>query len=277
LLRVAHPFPSSVNAAITTGLALLAGGALDVSFRLGLSMLAIQAAIGAANDLADVARDTIAKPSKPIPAGDVAAPEARMVAGVGLVVGLALAASVSVLALTLAVGGAIAGFGYDLRLKGTAVSWLPFAMGIPLLPLFAVGGATGRFSTTLITGAVIAVPAGIGLSIANALPDEARDAATGVRTLAVMLGRARAWLVGAACMIGVAAGASVSYVVLCGLTAGVLPQLALVGSIFLLGGGVVLARGASVGHRQLGWELQAIALGCLAAAWAGGLAIAGRL
>ena len=35
------------------------------------------------------------------------------------------------------------GYGYDLAFKGTAWSWLPFAVGIPLLPVFGWLGATG--------------------------------------------------------------------------------------------------------------------------------------
>ena len=42
-------------------------------------------------------------------------------------------------------GRAILGVGllYDLRLRGTALSWFPFAVGIPLLPVYAWLGATG--------------------------------------------------------------------------------------------------------------------------------------
>ena len=39
--------------------------------------------------------------------------------------------------------GLAVGYAYDLVAKGTAWSWLPFALGLPLLPLFGWYGATG--------------------------------------------------------------------------------------------------------------------------------------
>ncbi len=40
--------------------------------------------------------------------------------------------------------GTATGYAYDLRLKATAWAWLPFAVGLPLLPVYAWVGATGR-------------------------------------------------------------------------------------------------------------------------------------
>jgi hypothetical protein len=42
---------------------------------------------------------------------------------------------------------------------------------------------------------------------------------------------------------------------------------ALLATLALLGGGVALGAGASVGRRQRGWEVQAVAIGLLAAVW----------
>ena len=58
--------------------------------------------------------------------------------GIGLALGSGLGRPCSSRVVVLAIG-----YGYDLRFKGTAWSWLPFAVGIPLLPVFGWVGATG--------------------------------------------------------------------------------------------------------------------------------------
>jgi hypothetical protein len=62
-----------------------------------------------------------------------------------------------------------------------------------------------------------------------------------------------------------------------GLTGPAWAGVGLAGSVVLLAIGVVLGAGESVTWRQRGWEVQAVGLGLLAAAWTGGLASAGRL
>ena len=106
-------------------------------------MTALQASIGTLNDLVDAPRDAGHKPGKPIPAGLVPGAAARVVVVATAGLGLALSApsggsTVALAALVLAIG-----YAYDLAFKGTAWSWLPFAVGIPLLPVFGWLGATG--------------------------------------------------------------------------------------------------------------------------------------
>jgi 4-hydroxybenzoate polyprenyltransferase len=279
---------------VTATLALLAGGSPQVAVRLGAAMLAIQVAIGATNDVADADRDAAVKPGKPIPAGLVGSGPAALIAVIALATGLVIAATVSPGAAALAAAGAAAGLAYDLRLKGTILAWLPFAVGVPLLPLFAWWGARQELPQALLVAAAFAIPAGAALAIANALPDIERDGTSGVRSVATILGRRRASRVMAALQLTVAAGAVVSYIVLVGpLMAGppvagspvggprfagpALAGLTLAGAIVLLAVGVVLGSGGSIARRQRGWEVQAVALGFIGASWLGGLASAGRL
>jgi 4-hydroxybenzoate polyprenyltransferase len=268
---------------VTAAVALIAGATPDVAARLSLAMLAIQVGIGAANDVADAAQDAVVKPAKPIAAGRVAPIEARAVAAAGLAVGLLLAASISPGALALAAAGSATGLAYDVWLKGTPMAWLPFAVGIPLLLLFAWWGARQALPSALTLAASLAVPAGAALAIANALPDAERDARSGVKSVATILGPRRASRVVAGLQALVGAAAVVSYLALAGADGSSAPaSVALAGvglaaSLVLVAIGVVLGAGDSVARRQRGWELQAVGLGVLAAAWTGGLVSAGRL
>ena len=268
VIRLVHPFPSTLAALVTVAIAVLAGGAPATVVRLGLGMLGIQFAIGAVNDLADMQRDAGSKRAKPIPAGLLSPRAARLVAGVALVVGLGLAATVGLGVLGLAVLGAGAGIAYDVRLKGTPVSWLPYTIGIPLLPLFAWLGASGTVPAAILVAAGLAVPAGAALAMANELPDLERDAQAGLASMTQVLGRRRAWALGAVLQGVVAVGAVAWYRAFDGR-----PDLwpALFAALALLGAGVALGAGASVGCRQRGWEVQAVAIGLLAAVWLAGV------
>jgi 4-hydroxybenzoate polyprenyltransferase len=227
-------------------------------------MLGIQFAIGGLNDLADAERDADAKRFKPIPAGLVSSTTAGLVTVVSLLGGLGLAASVGLGALGLAALGAGAGIVYDLRLKGTPVSWLPFTVGIPLLPLFAWLGASGTIPGAILVASAVAVPAGAALALANELPDIERDARAGLSSVGQVLGGRRTWLVGALLQGVVAVSAAAAFRALGGRD-DLWP--ALLASLALLGGGVALGAGAAVWRRQRGWEVQAVAIGLLAAVW----------
>ena len=64
--------------------------------------------------------------------------------------------------------------------KGTAWSWLPFAVGIPLLPVFGWLGTTARrCPASFASCSRCAVLAGTALAIANARADVERDAGPG--------------------------------------------------------------------------------------------------
>ncbi|HEY7591084.1 MAG TPA: UbiA family prenyltransferase, partial [Candidatus Limnocylindrales bacterium] len=186
-------------------IALIAGAGLEVAVRLGLGMLLLQASIGVVNDIVDAPRDAVSKPAKPIPAGLVPPVLAALVGAVAAALGLALSAASG--PPTVLVGVLVLGIGYayDLWLKGTASSWLPFAVGIPLLPVYAWLGAAGSVPPAFTFLLPAAVLAGAALAIANALADAEADRAAGVPSVALALGAARAWRVHAALHVGVAA------------------------------------------------------------------------
>jgi len=240
-------------------------------------MFAIQAGIGATNDLLDVAADRRTKPWKPLSSGTATPATARMIALAAFPTGVFLAASVSLGAAFVGAVGAAIGLAYDLRLRGTVASWLPFALGIPLVPVFAWLGATGSLPAAVVVAAVIAVPSGAAIAIANALPDVERDLLAETRSVATELGLASAARLDAVLQAIVGGSALLAMVAMGGGRVPVPAWAGLLLAALALAVGVALSHGGRVEWRQRGWEVQAVATGLLAASWFGGIVGAGRL
>ena len=274
-LRLTHPFPSVLDGVVSGGVALIGGGAIGQGLRVGLAMTLLQLGIGTVNDLVDSPRDAGRKPGKPIPSGLVRPGPARGLALVLFVSGIALASVAPVVAglavLTIAIG-----LLYDLRLKGTALSWLPFALGIPILPLFG-WLSTGR-DLPLVFAVLLpaAIVAGAALAIGNALVDVERDAASGTSSVAVALGRDRARRVVAGLLAAIGAAAASSAIAFAASKAEglLLAAIALIPVVAAVAAGPT----SSTARRERAWQAEAIGLAALASAWlvvvvrAGGLA-----
>jgi 4-hydroxybenzoate polyprenyltransferase len=156
------------------------------------------------------------------------------------------------------------GLGYDLRLKGTAWSWLPFAVGIPLLPVSGWLAARGELAPAFGILLPAAVAAGAALAIGNSLVDVERDRAAGRTSVASALGPVRAVRIGVGLYLVVAVAATVSLA-----SARSVPVVALV---VLAGLGLVPALAAAVGadrpdRRELAWRIEAVGIAALALAW----------
>lgn len=252
----------------TAVVALIAGADSSTAARLGLAMIALQASIGALNDLVDAGDDAGRKPGKPIPRGLVPVVGARMVVAVAAGLGLLLAAPSGPVALVLAAVILVIGYGYDLLAKGTAWSWVPFAMGIPLLPVFGWFGAAGSLPVSFALLIPTAMAAGAGLAIANASADMERDAAAGLDSVALRLGSERAWAIQAALL---AAVASVALGSLWLRAASPLALAAMAGATVVIAIGLSLGRGGQADRRERAWELEAVGVAILAGAWLAGL------
>jgi 4-hydroxybenzoate polyprenyltransferase len=246
-------------------------------------MLALQCSIGALNDLVDAPLDARQKPRKPIPSGLVGRRPAAAVAGSGAVIGIVLSALSGPATAAVAVAGLALGYGYDLRLSRTVLSWLPLSLALPLLPIHAWLGATNEIPDGLLTLVPTAVLGGTGLALANGLVDVDRDAATGRRTIAVALGRGHAWIVQTA----VLAAASALAVALSpavpggpGATGGALDVLRALRfggiglGILALALGSIVLRASGPGTRERGWELEALGVAALGVGWLAGTAAA---
>jgi geranylgeranylglycerol-phosphate geranylgeranyltransferase len=192
---VVHPFPSALNALLVLALALLAGGTLPAAAGLALSMLALQFAIGAANDVFDFEHDAATKPTKPLPRGLMSRTGASILAVLCAALALGLAFVYGPVVLLLAGLMLSAGLVYDAYLKRGPWAWTAFSVAFPILPLYAWYGASGLPPPHYQLLLPMAVLAGPALHLANGLVDLERDRAAGMDTLAVRLGRRRSVIV----------------------------------------------------------------------------------
>lgn len=188
LARASHPLPTVA----VTGLS----AALAVTLRTPFPTLAIlvaavfsgQLSVGWLNDLVDRERDRASgRTDKPVALGQISVPLVRTATAAAAVVCL-----VASLALGLAAGAAhllaVAGaWAYNLGLKRTIWSWLPYAVSFSLLPLaiWLASPAADLPPWWLLTGAALL---GVGAHGANVLPDLADDRATGVSGLPHRMG-----------------------------------------------------------------------------------------
>jgi 4-hydroxybenzoate polyprenyltransferase len=271
-LRVTHPFPSLLDGLVAGVAALAAGGEPGTAIRLGLSMILLQASVGALNDLIDAPNDAGRKPGKPIPAGLVTPAAARGIAAAAAVVGVVLAIPSGAATVALAVGLLALGYAYDLWFKGTAWSWLPFALAIPLFPTYGWLGAAGSLPQIWAVLLPTAVLAGAALALSNATVDVERDRAASLESVATRLGRERAMRANLALLAVVWTLATVTL----WLAGELLPW----GAAAVVGGGAVLAgwaalRAADPATRERGWEGQAVGVAVLAVGWLAAMVSAG--
>jgi 4-hydroxybenzoate polyprenyltransferase len=251
-----------------TAVALVAGGGVQTAVRLGLSMALLQFAIGALNDIIDAPADAARTPPKPIPGGSVSVTQARWIVAGAATAGLALAAPSGPVVVGLALVVLSIGATYDALAKGTPWSWLPFAVGIPLLPVYGWIGAAGTMPGFFALLLPMAVAAGAGLAIANARADLGADRAAGTRSVATALGAERAWWVGVACMtlatgIGVIAADRTGWQPVA--------VVLVVAGTAVVAIGLLAGRRADAGTQRRAWEAQAVGAAIAATGWVAGM------
>jgi heme o synthase len=200
LVRAAHIEPSLAVTVVASVLARSAGQEPSAVVVVALAVLAGQLSVGWSNDWLDAGRDRAAgRADKPIPSGDVSVETVRAAALVALPVALLLSGPSGVAATAVHAGALAAAWGYNLRLKATALSVVPYAVAFGLLPSFVtlpVSGWAPWWATA--TAALL----GAGAHFTNTLPDLAHDASSGVQGLPHILGARRSQLAAAALLGG---------------------------------------------------------------------------
>ncbi|MBB4083131.1 UbiA family prenyltransferase [Brevundimonas lenta] len=185
-----HPFPAALNG--------LAGGAVHAVAANGLSpeslavagsITLIHASIGTMNDWVGRDTDRQTNPDKPLVRGTVTPGEALTASVLTAATGLAGAWATGAFAIGLAM--LLAGAAYNLVLKGTLWSWAPYAVAIPSVAVWAFLAA-GSTSPWIWLSYPVGAAMGVGLNLANTIPDIEGDAAVKAAGLAHRLGARRA-------------------------------------------------------------------------------------
>ncbi|MDA3627695.1 UbiA family prenyltransferase [Saccharopolyspora sp. WRP15-2] len=234
LLRAAHPLPALAVTAITAGLAAAVGSRpLGVLGVVG-AVLSGQLSVGWLNDLVDADRDAqVGRSGKPVASGAVSRRAVLLAvvvsAPIAVVLSLPFGAAATAAHLV-ALGSAWA---YDLGVKSTAFSVLPYAVSFGLLPAFVTLGIGAAPPVWLVLAAALL---GSAAHFVNVLPDLADDAATGVCGLPHRLGATKSTAVAAVLVFTTAALLVLGSV---GFPAGL---LVLVLAVVLLSAGLVLGR-----------------------------------
>lgn len=186
LVVAAHGGPTLAVTALAGLLAAAQGLGPGASALVVPAVLAGQLSIGWSNDLIDLSRDRLSeRTDKPLVAGTVSVNVVRAACGVAVVVAVVLSLACGVVAGLVNLVCVAAGWTYNLGLKSTVWSWVPYAVAFGGLTVFvALVGHAGVPWWWPVGGALL----GVGAHLLNVLPDLEDDAETGVRGLPHRLG-----------------------------------------------------------------------------------------
>ncbi|MET0864959.1 MAG: UbiA family prenyltransferase, partial [Nakamurella sp.] len=173
-----HPIPTLAVTAISAGLAALAGLTLGRSVLLVAAVFAGQLSIGWSNDAIDAARDRVSeRTDKPVASGAVSPRLVAVAAGVALVVAVVLSLALGVLPGLASLTVVACGWLYNIGLKATVFSFVPYAIAFGTLPAIATLSRQPPewpAPWAVLAGALF----GVSAHLANVLPDLDDDVQT---------------------------------------------------------------------------------------------------
>jgi 4-hydroxybenzoate polyprenyltransferase len=205
LALACHPGPTIVVTALATALAVGIRSSPGTTLLIAAAVLSGQLSVGWSNDWLDAGRDrAVSRLGKPVVGGLLDARAVRRSALAAAVVCVPLSLWTGWIAGSVHVLAVASAWSYNLALKRTALSWLPYAVSFGLLVQFVVLAQPGRGVATW-WATVGASLLGVGAHVANVLPDLEDDAATGVRGLPHRLGRARSTVVALGALVAAVA------------------------------------------------------------------------
>jgi 4-hydroxybenzoate polyprenyltransferase len=205
LLAACHPLPSAAVTGFITGYALTIGLPPARALLLAAAVLAGQLGIGWCNDAVDAGRDSSAgRRDKPLAQAAIGRRAVAIAAGLALAVCVPLSMALGVVPGVIHLVSVAAGWAYDLWLKATPASGLPYLIAFGLLPAVATQALPDAAwpAPGVAAGAALL---GLAAHFANTVGDTAADAATGVRGLPQRIGPG-ASLVVTAVLVALAAG-----------------------------------------------------------------------
>ena len=188
LLRASHAPPSVAVTAIATALSVASGRGVGGSILIALAVLSGQLSVGWCNDRVDLARDlATGRTDKPLVSGELSPRTMTLAAGSALALCVPLSLANGLLAGTVHLIAVAAAWCYNLGLKRTWFSPLPYAVAFGLLPAFvtlALPGHPWPPAWAIGAGALL----GVGAHATNVLPDIDGDLDTGICGLPQRLG-----------------------------------------------------------------------------------------
>lgn len=191
LARACHLAPTIAVTALATALAVGSGRDVAGWFAVAGAVLAGQLSVGWSNDAFDAERDRLSgRIAKPIVAQLVSAHTVRNAAIIAAIACIPLSFASGLAAGAVHIGAVGAAWVYNLWLKSTVFSWLPYVIGFGSLPAFVTLGLPGHpwpAWWAMPTGALL----GLGAHLANVLPDISADLGRGVRGWPQRLGANR--------------------------------------------------------------------------------------
>lgn len=189
LLRSSHPEPAVLVTLVAAALAASAGRSVGGVVATGSAVLAGQLSVGWCNDAVDADRDRRSgRQDKPVARGEIGARAVGGAAAVALVVSLPLSLLSGWRATLVHLVAILLAWAYNLGVKATPLSVLPYTIAFGLLPAFVtlgLPGAPGPAWWATVGAALL----GAGAHFANVLPDLDDDLATGIHGLPHRLGR----------------------------------------------------------------------------------------
>lgn len=190
LALASHPVPGLAVSVLAVLLAVSFGASTGTAVLVAVAAGSGQLTVGWLNDLLDVERDRAAgRSDKPLATGRLEPVVVRVAIGVAVVVTVPASLALGVAAGLLHLVLVAVGWSYDLGLKRTPASWLPYAVCFGLLPTVA-SLAAGQGAAAWWAG-LAGVTIGVGAHLVNAVPDLEDDRRLGVVGLPHRLGARR--------------------------------------------------------------------------------------
>jgi 4-hydroxybenzoate polyprenyltransferase len=266
LIQASHPFPVVMVVGLTLAIGLVSTRGLELDrwrfLLVGAAMLFSQLSIGWHNDYVDREVDRRHQPGKPVAGGRVRPRTLALLSPAALALSLLLAATLGWLPLLIFTLGSACGFAYNLGIKDTRLSPVPYLLAFALLPPYVWTGLDAwraEFLGLYLVGA----PLVLAVHVANTLPDVESDRAAGRMGIVARLGRGNSLALLALCLVASVAFALVfALVVSCSRPALLVGVTATCAALAALAG---LTYAAGVDRR--GFMLVALAAALFASGW----------
>ncbi|KGM13702.1 UbiA family prenyltransferase [Cellulomonas bogoriensis] len=189
MVTASHAGPTAVVTGLSVALLVGAGAPPATITLAGTAVLAGQLSVGWSNDWVDARRDlAVRRADKPVVRGTVSVQALRRGALTAVVACLVLSVLATPAGAAAHLAAVASAWAYNVRLKATAWSPVPYAVSFGLLPVFLVAAlpAEAAAAPWVVTGAALL---GVGAHLTNVLPDLEDDDATGIRGLPHRWGR----------------------------------------------------------------------------------------